>query len=388
MVPDESRIKLAVGEHFRRTRETLGWTLSDVTERAAREGATISVSMLSRLERGQSAFSMMDTLALCRSLGTSASFLEDVIKAATTKTQVDLSRFDINELINRGKRRLYRGDTEEARAFFEAAVDWVLLNPESRARLPEALVYCAEVHRRERRFHLATEILSRVLNTPDCTTEQRVQALVQNVAIGYLTGDFSRARVYAGEVLKLVDAVASDVRAFALGTIAALEMKQDRYNAALPLLNQALAIYEELRSAANHSRMLACVGYCRCKTGQRGGLKDIDDAIEIALENGFSDVALLGHQYYAEVCAAARELEDARKHLESATKIARSIGSKNDTFLCWYHLWSLESECGNHESATRAGVVLARMLKSVDNTLPEYQRFVASMPPRKRGTRR
>lgn len=59
-----SMLRRSVGDHLRRARETLGWTLREVAERASPNGVKVSASTLSRLERGDTSVAFEEILAL------------------------------------------------------------------------------------------------------------------------------------------------------------------------------------------------------------------------------------------------------------------------------------------------------------------------------------
>ncbi len=384
MVPDESRIKLAVGEHFRRTRETLGWTLSDVTERAAREGANISVSMLSRLERGQSALSIGDVAALCRSLGTSFAYLEELIALRSSKSEIDITGQTYDDLMKAGRKLAARGEYALSLGYFEAAVDWVILqepNERDPEQLADAMIWCAVVHRRERRFGIATEIITKVLNLP-IGTDTGVRALALNVTILYMTSNFGKARILARQLEIMAQSASTRSKAYAIAAIGSLHFVAKDYAQAIAPLSQARDLYAALSDDHNRARIGASLGLCLAQTGQLDdGLAVIRASASTALNNGHIEVASQASRFAGQAYLLNNDLEHARAELERAASLSRRIQRMNDVFLAWFWVWKLEAVAGDEPARKRIQQVLSRLLSKVDPRLSEAEEFLATIRP-------
>lgn len=387
MVPDESRIKLAVGEHFRRTRETLGWTLSDVTERAAREGANISVSMLSRLERGQSALSIGDVAALCRSLGTSFAFVEDVIRLAAQRESLDLTGKTYQELIDAGKGLAYRGEFSKAIAHFEAALDFALLRDKGHDpdEIAQALIWCSDIHRRERRFSLAMELVSKVLNLKGCSADNRARALTQNVAILSLNGEFGRAQIYGAQLRLLLKNCSAGSKAYALSALGVLNMMDEAFEQAMNFLLAARKCYLEMENLVDRYRTEATIGFVRAKLGEwEQGLSECDAVAADSFRNKMPEVGAQALRYSGRILLELKRHSEARNKFESAAATSRKLNRTNDLFIAWYWIWKVELDAGNATEVDRIAVTLKRLLRRVDAHLPEAEEFVAATSGKRR----
>lgn len=381
MGSEDARVIRAVGDHFRRARETLGWTLSDVVERASKEGARFSVANLSRFERGLAEFSFTDAYAIARALGTPLSYLEEVIRAAQTRQDVDITGRSYEELFADGARLVKLGEVAAGTSFLEAAQDLLLLE-ENRADRDECLatvlIATADAHTRMRHFALASELAARVLRLEKISPDKQALALLRLVSVYYLTGDFRRSRVYAAEAKKLMPSVQERTQALANTYFGSLELKEEYWDKAIPFFDGAAEYFVKADDTINLLVCRASVGYCLARRGQVAeGVRLLEFVVDQAAERSYNSVAARGLRLLGELLTNTGEYARARAHLESAAGISRNLGAVDDLFMAWFRIWKLEISCGTPQKARAASATLTRLLRKADSRLPEAKEFVA-----------
>jgi len=375
-------IRRSVGEHLRRVRETLGWTLREVVKRTEVQGTQISESTLSRLERGDTSVPFEELIAICRVLGTPLALIEEVIRSAQSRTDIDLTGRTFENLLAEGMGFAQKGAIQRALACFEAAHDLLLLEgaAERRAdRLAEVLIHRAEAHRRLRQFNLSLDLAGRVLNLSGCSEDQKVRAMVLHVTIHAARRDFFQARLFAERLLPLRGALRDEVRAYALEALGALEYLEGRYSQAIPLLEESCALLKRLDRPFQLTKTMIVLGACIGVSGSaRRGEAMILEAIDSAGRRHFPEIVAYGRRLLAWVSSELGRYDDARGQLEKALDAARPVRRANEMFRIWYELWRLEEAAQNPDGQARAERVLQRLVHRADPDLPAARKYLAA----------
>lgn len=388
MSTDDARIVRAIGDHFRRARLTLGWTLNDVVGRAAKEGARFSVANLSRFERGLAEFSFMDAYAIARALGTPLNYLEEIVRAAKTRVDVDLKGKSFEKLMESGKRYAKLGENSRAAALFEAAHDQVLLDDASTERdqkLAGVLIWSADAHNRLRHFAMAVDLAARVLDLRGASTEQRASALVKLVHTYTMMGRYQHARIYRSKVGDYWEQMSPKGRAIATLQFGFLELQEENWSEAMALLEEASSDFVGLDDVAHLLLCRANIGLCLGRLGKSDeASKVLRFVVDQAAERRLRSVAWLALCYSGRLLTESGSFEEAREHIETAASIARTRGDQNDLFIAWYLLWRLEIAANRPDREQAARQTLQRLLRKVDSRLPEAAEFVAATVDRRK----
>ncbi len=383
----ESASRKAVGEHFRRLRRSLSWTLQDVAERVTSLGIPVSHSTLSRVESGRTTISADLLMALGETLGASFEEVEEIMRLARSRVQIDLSGSDLSVLEERGSDCARMGDFLGALGHYRAARDLLLLDDgiEDRgSKLAEVMLYESECHRRLRQYSLSLRLAGQVLNQPGISAEFLFRALVLHVQAGFQTGDFYQARLFGQQVRSKLGRMPLRWRALGLGVLAALEYKQERWKKAITIFRQALGLYETLGFEIEVARMGIGLGYSCYRSGAKEeGEAAVLQALASARRGGYRDVEIYALLSLGRIATENRDRNSARKQLDSAAALAVDLELPHEEFIAIYEYWTCCKLLGDRVEGARRARRLSRLLKRIDHRLPEAQSFlhqIASSP--------
>lgn len=382
MVQAESQVRRAVGALLLERRAALGWTLQEVAQRAAREGAHISLATLHRLERGQSRLPFFAVAALCRSLGASLSELEAVLHFHTFESDSQLGARSCQDWLDEGFRQRAIGDYPRALEAFDAAVARARAEENAdglNQRLAEALIHKGDCHLRLRHFRACLDCAWQVLNLEGTTAESRLRAMLLHVEVGYSTGEFGRAELFAQHLAPLLKSAAPWTQAYANAVIGTMYFKLDRFADAIKPLETSRKLYGDAGLTIEVARAGVTLGYCHHRVGRpQSGRRFVEESYQLALTHQHLQVVAYALRTLARLCADENAVPAALDHYEAAVDISRRLGLDHEVFVARYAQWRLHQAAGDQAAADRTAASLKRMLKRVDPRLAEVKAFVAA----------
>lgn len=386
------QVRTEIGGHLHRLRASLGWTLTDVAEKASIDGIPISASTISRVERGLTAIPAEAMSGLCRSLGTSLSYVEEIVRTASTREQIDLSGRDDRSLLDEGRSRAQAGDVRGALVLLAAAHDWLLMQDglsDGDERLAEVLTWESTCYRRLHSFTMALNTAGRILNMHGVSEDAKLHAISLHVEVGYITGDFYRASIFAQHARDLLDTVQTRTRARAEMVLGMLEFEQDHFEAAIPWIEAAKALYLELDLEIEVARGLVTLGYCHHRLGRpNGGRKLIQKGRASAEKHGFEEVLAYALRMEGSLLADQGHLSAAEQLLGRSADIARRLTLSTQEFSAWFALYEAARRGRQSDLARRLSRRLTRLLRRVTHQVPEVQKFLAIEAPTQTSRRR
>lgn len=377
----ESRAARIIGDHLRRLRSALGWTLDDVVERAAAHGADISPSKLSRAERGRATLTAPSLSIVGSVLGTSLAQIEARIQALRERDETDLGSTDVDTLVEEGMDCVRRGDIAAALDRFEAAEDRLaLLHRRDDPLLPEIWIKQAGCHTTMHRTILSSELARRALNHDHASPETRIRALLMEVVNRSLEDEFETARVFAGAAAERLADLPEATRAFGESVLADLHLRMHRWADAIPHLEHARDMYASLGNDYERTKVVIRLGYCLgMSTQPRGGKELIARSSGHARRRGYRDLVFVAERHLGEISLRENNTEEARKWLRAAAGGFRRLGRTPDEFVAVYYLWRGLSKAGKADAARRIQRELARLMRQLPHPIPESRRFVAEL---------
>ncbi|UCF66151.1 MAG: helix-turn-helix domain-containing protein [Acidobacteriota bacterium] len=385
------QVRRHVGQHLRRTRHALGWTLEDVTTRLAHDGVRLSRSTLHRIETGRTVLALETVSALCRVMGVPFGYLEEIVRSAAAQREIDLTGYRFEELIAQGHALGARGRVALALQHFEAAHDWVLLQEQLDDRddsLATALVHMADCQRRLRHFALSQEAATRALNLDGCSPENRLRAVLLNVSIGYMTRDFYRAALFAEHAERELPHASEPVQAFGYYVTGNLHYLQERYREAIVRFRRAERLYRRLDAPLQLSRLYVTMGHALARSEDgNGGASLIHDGYRMARKNRFHEVELYGLRILGLVDAERDDPDSALFHFEHAARLARRLGLTHELFLAWHGIWTVSRRHQDRDRERHARRALKRLLKKINPELREAEQFVTTLALEDRGSK-
>jgi class 3 adenylate cyclase/tetratricopeptide (TPR) repeat protein len=144
--------------------------------------------------------------------------------------------------------------------------------------------------------------------------------------IAWMAGDVRRSLDHVEHATKLVaDLPPSPSKADVLGNRARLLMLSGRLEEAIEAGREALAMAEALGVVELRAHALNSIGTARASLGDRQGLADLEQSIEIAETVG-AHVAIRGYINLASVTAASGDMRRARELHERGIAAARRLG--------------------------------------------------------------
>lgn len=202
-------------------------------------------------------------------MGSSLVRLDEVLRAARSRSHVDLSGLTVSRALEDGRRRARAGDVPGALSSFEAAYDLILLqNPSevSAAERAEVLLALAAARRKSRLFVSAQEAAAAALDIAS-DEDLHARALVQLVSIACMTGDLFRARLYGQEVERLIDGRPPQLQARAWQVLGHLHSNAGNLPAALRCLARACDLHEAHGDLREATRTGITFALCLCESG-------------------------------------------------------------------------------------------------------------------------
>jgi len=222
-----------------------------------------------------------------------------------------------------GDRALALGTHPAAARFFEAALE---LWPENEEQRPQLLLAYArsrpdDVGLDDSVLVDATEGLLRAGRL-----EGAAEAEARLAGIWLNRGERDRSLLHLERARQLVEErEPSPAKAFVLQELARLAMVADDFERAIELASESLRLAELLHLEATRSRNLNTLGVSRVVTGDRGGMQDLEQAIQVAASaNSHEQVSALANLTW--MTALLGDLRRAGELHQQGLQLAQRLG--------------------------------------------------------------
>ena len=245
------------------------------------------------------------------------------------------------------------------------------LSPEGDAERPYILLRIG----RGRRYSDETgseeliEARDGLLQLDDRASAADAAVLIADLA--FVAGDRSNVQRHAADAEALVDGLPpSDSKARVLGELARFQMLGLAFGPATHLAAEALELAEALGLDAVKASALNTRGVARIKLGDRDGLRDLEDSIELALRIESVFDVLRG---YINLAAAVDWLGDGRRSLElnlETLRVAERLGAGGLARVARGNLAACHFELGEWEEAIR---IVDDFIADVESGTPHAQ---------------
>ncbi len=387
-----AQVRREIGVHLRRLRSSLGWTLDEVADKASLNGIPVSASTVSRVERGLTSVPAEALSALCDSLGSSLAYIEEIVRSAASSEELDLTGWDDTKLMEAATDAATKGQVRRALMLLQAAHDWLLMQEDEvdrSERLADVLTWEAACYRRLHSFSRAQSTAARVLNMDAVSTDLKLHAVLLHVEVGYITGDFYRATIYAEHAKRLLSGVTERTRAFAEAVLGMLLFEQDKHDEAIPHLEASRDVYQQLECEIEVTRTSVTLGYCHFALGRpQGGRRLVRDARQRAERAGYGEVLVYALTTEGRMNAKSGELDKAAQLLKDAAFRARDLDLPTQEFIAWYTLWKAQDAAAGEAELEKTARKLRKLLRRVPPAVPEAREFLEAETERRSRDRR
>lgn len=384
----EGKVRRDLGRHLRHLRQASGWTLEDLVRTVERQGGSLSVSTLHRIECGKSALPLETVSLLARSLGVPLSKIEERLHTSRGRSlslSLGISSGDSPKRVLEASRDLAaKARYWEALALLDGAL---APRPEGRALAPgtEAKIHLARsfCHRKLRQYESSLDAAGRALRVEGAGEALTIRALLLHMEVHAMREEFLRARVYAEHCLDRLERLDPPARAYARLALGILEFKQGRPAEALEHLDQAQDLYASLGATLELARAEILRADCLHRLGRRlAGRRLVSQGRDRARQVSGWEVLFLGQLYEGDMDSRERAKAAAEARYRKACDVARRARLTNDLFVAWYRCWELARRFSDRALEGRAERVLQRMLRRVERrAIPEAARFLTERRP-------
>jgi len=152
----------------------------------------------------------------------------------------------------------------------------------------------------------------------------RAEALVALIA--WTVGDRATTDRHLAAALESAGTAPTDVRAEVLARQAQLEMLAGRFDEAIRVGSEAIAIAESLGVAREHRSVYVAVATARCGLGDTDGLAALAETEELALSEGSFEVAALAAGNLSSEFHFLGRLAEARRAFERSRELSAAYG--------------------------------------------------------------
>ncbi|HEU5212244.1 MAG TPA: adenylate/guanylate cyclase domain-containing protein [Gaiellaceae bacterium] len=170
----------------------------------------------------------------------------------------------------------------------------------------------------------AARAVERFLRIRDDLGAARAEALAAVVA--WTGGDRAATDRHLGAALEYAGTEPTDVRADVLARQAGLSMLAGRFDEAIRVGSQAIALAESLGSAREHRSVWSAVATARCCLGDTGGLDALAELTEVALAEGSFEVAALAVGNLSSELHIYGRLAEARQAFDRDFELSTAYG--------------------------------------------------------------
>ena len=375
---------LRLGRYLRRLRTGYGYSLRRVEERARAEGGEIDNSQLSRYEKGICYPSFDKLRVLASVFNVSIQAFSDVVDLEEFE-ELKPDSADAGQIIEWGISEMKAGNTGQAFACFERALELLLASPEQDGRnelIAKARISQAGALSRLGKLSLAEHELRSALRHPDqLRPTLQTRALLALANIHADQGDLVLAELEAERAHAYAERERlTDLAARALHTLGRVLHERHSFEQAISRYREAAAHYRECEGRYEEIRVRTQIGNCYVDMGKlREGVRIIRSSLAEARASGHRRLEAhawsnLGSAHYHQ----ENHLR-ARKCFRESDALANFNNEKHPDLLFYnaYYEWKMAGTEGN---PTRERIAFGRMKalrSSLERRMPEVEAFDA-----------
>ncbi len=369
-------VRSAFGRWIRNHRNILGLSQAGLLRRLEHRGVRVSQSALSRWETGEACPPLELVPALTDCLGATLASAEEVLaRSARAAADLDLTGRSPGDLRREADRAARAGNFHRALPLYEAALDLLRLgdSPPDPPAEAAVLLPLAWVHYNLWHLELARDTLRRLGSLPGLPPAARLRRHLLRVALEHRYGDDELAAVLAADAERRLDELRGEDHAFACHALGQFRFSIEQYGAAVPLLRQARAGWQELANRLETARVTALLGYSLARAGEDPGAGErlLREAADMADGDNHRDVSCQARRLLGDLLLRRGNVADGMALLENSISLARRSGLAEEEFLAVFYAWERVDGETRHEMERR----LRRLLPRVHPLLPEARRF-------------
>jgi tetratricopeptide (TPR) repeat protein len=373
---------------LRRLRTGYGYSLRRVEERARAEGGEIDNSQLSRYEKGI-CYPSFDKLRILSSvLNVPIQAFSDVVDLEAYE-HLKPESGDPGTLLEAGQEALKSGDTPQAFACYERALEILEAEPstdatralEARTRLSLALA----LHRLGK-LSLSEQELRAALRNPGSLEKQSLtsQAILNLANVHADQGDLLLAEMEAERVYHRAQEQGLDVlSARALHTLGRVLAERGDHSAAIERYRSAARLYERTGDTYEAVRIRLNSGGCYVAMGKvREGIRLLRRALLESRSAGFRRQQAHAWSYLAEAYFRLGDHDRSRRCLRESDRIASAGNDKQDRygdllFVNAFYDWKMAAKDDNPTREKIAFGRLKALRSGLERKFPEVETFDA-----------
>jgi tetratricopeptide (TPR) repeat protein len=373
-----------LGSYLRRLRTGYGYSLRKVEERARAEGGEIDNSQLSRYEKGI-CYPSFDKLRILASvLNVPVQAFADVVDLEAYE-HLKPAAGEPDELIADGRTALQAGDTAQAFAYYERALellDGLPSNAENETLAAKARISLALALHRLGKLSLSEQELRTALRATGCLGASLTTQAVLNLANVHADqGDLLLAEMEAERAWREArDADMELVAARALHTLARVLAERGQHAAAIERYREASSTYESSGDGYETVRVRLNVGGCYVAMGKtREGIRLLRSALVEARAGGYRRQQARAWSLLGEAYCTLADFDKARQCLRESDALSSTNGERyaDLMFVNAFHEWKMAAR---EDNPTREKIAFGRLkaLRSgLERKFPEVEAFDA-----------